>query len=215
MVVRVSVPPAGAGGLRLDATLVDGVGARVSQLIGARFVPVDVCRLRADGTTPRDLIAVPDGKPGVLGECTLVSGPSPSPSDAPISTAMRLRYRTGKGERFFRVEIAPESRRPLSGKPRSLGIWVRGDDNGNLNFIRMRFLDASGQQFQTLGERIKWRGWRYVSFPINAAEATHTGGDDDGIIHYPVRILAPLVMWNGYGRAVEGEIAFACPMVVY
>jgi hypothetical protein len=137
----------------------------------------------------------------------------PTGAPRPTSTAYRLRYKMGAGERFVRIEIDPAIQTPLPGQPRSFGMWVYSD--GNSNYPRMRYMDATGQQFQTDGQRMTWKGWRYMRFSLDPINATHSGGANDGVAHYPLRIEAPLVMWNGYGKAVEGTVWFACPAVMY
>jgi hypothetical protein len=211
-IVRVPTPGGAYDASRVDAVLRDKGGLPLARLLGVRLSSVSLGRFGADGSTP-DLTVIPDGRPDVPGECSLSAGAAPDPADAPASKAVLVRYRIGKGERFFRTEIVRDRQRALPGRPRSYGVWVYGDDSDN--FARMRFIDAAGQEFQAKGERITGRGWRYMSFPFEAAQTTMVAGGTDGAIHYPVRIVAPLVMWNGYGHAVAGEIAFACPTVVY
>jgi hypothetical protein len=158
---------------------------------------------------------VPDGRADVPVEYDVAVDPhAPEPLAGPgVTVALRLHYKMGQGERFLRIEIPTAGSMPLPGKPRMFGQWIYSD--GNNNYPRMRYRDSTGQQFQTDGPRMTWRGWRYMSFSLDPANATHTGGANDGAAHYPIRIEAPLVMWNGYGRAVEGTIWIACPAVLY
>lgn len=199
--------------LRLSADLSDTNGAHLCSLSGARLVPVNVGAIRPGGNVPPALIAVPDRGTTASVGCSLSIGPPSVTEGAPGPLVHNIRYRTERGTWLFRTEIVPTHERALPGRPRYFGLWVCGD--GNDENARIRFADSTGQQFIATGDRIRGRGWRFMLFPMNAAETTHSGGANDGVIHYPVRIQAPLLMWNGYARAVHGQLAFACPTAIY
>jgi len=122
----------------------------------------------------------------------------------------RLTYRFGDGRRY--IPIVPEKPEGISGRPASALIWVDGDGSGDA--LRLRFVDATGQVFQPDGGSVAFKGWRRVEFPMRGALSSW-GGAKDGIIHYPIRWDAILLVDSASREAHAGEIRFSQPTLVY
>lgn len=130
-----------------------------------------------------------------------------------------LKYEFEAGWKFIRVTAArnipallPDDATPA----RAMGLWVYGDAHGCQ--LRIRFVDSTGQVFQADGKKIDWAGWRYVSFPLVASEAsplTHWGGANDGKIHPPMKWDTLLLLDNVSRQPVAGEIHFYGPSLIY
>ena len=89
--------------------------------------------------------------------------------------------------------------RKIAGGPRAFGLWVHGDGNGGVQCIRIR--DETGQTHQVRGEAITWKGWRYLTFPLQPAP-------DDGrtMIPLPDAGAEQRVTWGHWGGANDGEV---------
>ena len=133
------------------------------------------------------------------------------PKDGPVATgirSLRIDYRFGAGWKF--LQLRPKGRQtPLPGRPKTLLLWVYGDESGNR--VRMRVLDSTGQCFQPYGEAVAWRGWRQVPLRLDDENIGYWGGRNDGTIHYPIR-LDPLVLIDSTKNANQGKIYVAAPM---
>ncbi|MCS6776420.1 MAG: cellulase family glycosylhydrolase [Chloroherpetonaceae bacterium] len=118
--------------------------------------------------------------------------------------ALRVTYEFAPGWKFFR--LAPQDRQaePLPDHPVAFGCWVYGDGSGN--FLRIRFTDRTGQTFQPDYGPIDWKGWRYVTFPLDGQKSGHWGGADDGTVHYPIRLDTVLLVDSAGGRGGRGEV---------
>ncbi|MBN1420811.1 MAG: cellulase family glycosylhydrolase [Planctomycetes bacterium] len=122
----------------------------------------------------------------------------------------RLTYRFGDGWRY--IPILPAKRAEIPGRPDSAFVWVEGDGTGDA--LRLRFVDATGQVFQPDGGNTSFKGWRRVDFPMRGALASW-GGAKDGVIHYPIRWDAILLIDSASRKAHGGEIRFSEPTLVY
>jgi len=70
------------------------------------------------------------------------------------------------------VEICPHRAEgrggaEVRGRAGAFGIWMHGDGQGGVPIIRLR--DTTGQAYQVRGEPVRWKGWRYVTFPLRPA----------------------------------------------
>ncbi len=120
----------------------------------------------------------------------------------------RLNYEFGQGWRF--LPIAPVGNTAIEGRPDRMYVWVHGDGGGD--WLRCRFVDATGQTFQPDGGRIDFKGWKLVEFPLRG-NLGFWGGAADGVIHYPIRWNAVLLIDSATreshaGGIVIGEAAF-------
>ncbi|MGV3614586.1 MAG: hypothetical protein ACO1SV_04540 [Fimbriimonas sp.] len=134
-------------------------------------------------------------------------------TDAPggHTEGLDLQYRFQPGWKYLMLKPIGAARQPLPGRPQTLGMWVRGDGSGDM--LRMRFVDATDQTFQPDWGAIDWKGWRYVTFRLDATAAGRWGGAGDGVVHYPIRIDSVVLIDNKGGDRSHG-IAIAAPTIV-
>ncbi len=92
------------------------------------------------------------------------------------------------------------------------------DGDGKECQARIRFTDSTGQTFQSDGPKIDWKGWRYVTFPMQSSKEeplTHWGGANDGTIHYPIKWDTIFLLDNVSREPVEGEVYLSAPTLIY
>jgi hypothetical protein len=157
-----------------------------------------------------------DGDAKVFGQGS-VRAELPSIGSAPEQTgALKLVYRFGAGWKFEQTGGVTAAIESTQGGPRLFGLWLHGDGKGCQ--ARVRFKDSTGQVFQPDGPKIDWKGWRYVTFPMQSTEEkplTHWGGAKDGVIHYPIEWDAVFLLDNISRQPVEGEIYLSAPTLIY
>ena len=130
---------------------------------------------------------------------------------APVILTMD--YSFDPGWKYISLAVRDEKLGVIEGKPKALGMWVSGDRTGVR--LRMRFTDSTGQQFQPDGPRMDFDDWRNVVFPLDASAQGHWGGANDGVIHYPIRLDALLVVDNVDKAKTNGRIQIMYPLLVY
>ena len=187
--VRINLPNGSSGPYTASARLVES-SAGAGRSIGAQSI------LRAPKTrfTPLTPFASPsnfkleaDGDPKVDSTVSLGIGNAAEKLDGQTVPSAKISYSFDAGWKFLRLAARGAMAAAWPGKPTQLGMWVYGDGSGDI--LRTRFADATGQTFQTgaePSERLDWRGWRFVKFPLNGVNAGHWGGANDGVIHYPI-----------------------------
>jgi hypothetical protein len=145
-----------------------------------------------------------------------------NPSDGAAPSGMeswRIAYRMGMGWKFLRViphQLAAISSSKRKEFPSTFGLWLRGDGQGCQP--RIRFSDSTGQLFQAEGPKIDWKGWRYVTFPMQSTDGAplaHWSGADDGVIHYPIKWDTIFLLDNVSKEPVKGEIYLSAPTLIY
>ncbi|MEA3206972.1 MAG: polysaccharide biosynthesis protein PslG [Chthoniobacter sp.] len=160
----------------------------------------------------RDFELRPEGDSRVDAEGHLTEG-LPSDGAPPAQTAaLKLDYRFWRGWKFLMLRRGNEPLNLHEGDGRGFGLWVHGDGKGCQ--ARVRFKDSTGQVFQPDGPKIDWKGWRYVTFPMQTTEdkpLAHSGGANDGVIHYPIEWDSIFVLDNVSRQPVEGEIYLSAP----
>jgi hypothetical protein len=162
-----------------------------------------------DDLKPADLPATmklaTGGDQKVKSEHTLVidgvSGPLPDTT----SRALKLTYAFYAGWKFLELKPAADALKRIDGKPKHLGLWVLGDGSGVQ--LRLRFTDAAGQTFQPAGVRVDFKGWRYLTIPMDGSDATHWG-KGDGAVHYPIAWDTLLLVDNTSRAKLPGELSF-------
>ncbi|MCL2119597.1 MAG: cellulase family glycosylhydrolase [Planctomycetaceae bacterium] len=117
----------------------------------------------------------PDGDRNVESEQTLALGEN---------GAVRVTYRFDDGWKFIRLAPKNDTLRNIDGQPQSLALRVNADGSGNT--IRMRFRDSQGQTFQVNGGKMTDTGMQYFNFDLTGQNASHWGGPNDGVVHYPI-----------------------------
>ncbi|MGC8744693.1 MAG: cellulase family glycosylhydrolase [Verrucomicrobiia bacterium] len=132
-------------------------------------------------------------------------------NDNPFKDVWTVEYKFDSGWRF--VRISENGRRVIQGKPKEFGLWVHGDNSGNI--LRMRLTDSNGQTFQPNGPAINWKGWRWVKFNLaDLSSAGHWGGANDGIVRGDSR-LDTLLIIDGSNRQTEGKIMLSGFTLIY
>lgn len=94
----------------------------------------------------------------------------------------------------------------LSSAPTSVSVWVHGD--GSANPVYMKLVDKTGESFQgsigTLGS-----GWQRMTLYADGADINwkRSGGDNDGVFDYPIKVQSLFVFRGGIGR-LSGTVYF-------
>jgi hypothetical protein len=155
--------------------------------------------------------AVGDGDAKVPAKFELTDVEYGADASAPADRGLRLTYDYGKGWKF--VRIAPPKGLPVDGKPRAIGVWVKGDGSGcGLN---LRFADQNKRTFQSGFGRMDFKGWRFLTAEMNNPKVGHWGGEGDpNQIAYPV-CIDTFILVDGKKEPVKGEVEFACFQLLY
>jgi hypothetical protein len=163
-----------------------------------------------------------DGDAKVKSEQSVAPASAGDPKSPAGGEVLKLTYAMETGWKYLEVvrhEPIPPLPQPGADaerlQPKALGLWVHGDGNGCT--ARLRFSDSTGQTFQPDGARIDWKGWRYLTFSLEATEGktlAHWGGANDGTIHYPIHWNS-LFLLDGNRAQVKGEIFLAAPLLLY
>lgn len=181
-------------------------------------------RLSVDYSGAADFTVIQDGDARVASEGE-IDGAQPAVGASVSETpSIRLRYRFGTGWRFVHLAWKTDERRSIASEaenygapnPRAFGLWLHGDGKGCQ--ARVRFKDKTGQAFQPDGPKIDWKGWRYVTFPMQTTPEkplAHWGGANDGVIHYPIEWDSIFLLDNVSRQPVEGEIYLSAPTLIY
>ncbi len=126
--------------------------------------------------------------------------------------SLRLDYRFDAGWKFVRVLPQTPALQKIVGRPKALGMWIYGDGSGH--WARLRFVDATGQTFQPNGPKIDWKGWRYVTFPLNNSGG-FWGGANDGQIHGAIRWDSLFLLDSADRQPSRGTIYLSSPTLSY
>lgn len=184
-----AAPPAG---VPIIVRAIDADGRLVLAPDPIRWTPLD-----SPGSADEWRTAV-EGDRNVAGSATLSIDKPLDPIPQPgIMAAMTLNYQFGKGWKYTSAH-PPKQLRPIVGRPRVVGMWVRGDGSGNT--LRCKFTDATDQTHQVTFGEIHWTGWRWITMPIDGRGAHHWGGAKDGVVHYPIRWDALFLIDNQNNR---------------
>jgi len=198
---------------RLGVRVADPAGKLQLDLPPATFRAVDdFTRWTAEsfGTAYQIL---PDGDVKVASIQTAELAQPPEGPPVPGAAAIRVRYQFDAGWKFVRLSPRDKAVRTIEGQPQAFRAWVYGDGSGNR--LRLRLTDATGQTFQPGGQPLDWRGWRPVTVPLDAGQAGHWGGADDGVIHYPIRWDTLLLIDSARREKTAGDVYLASPVLVY
>ncbi len=132
--------------------------------------------------------------------------PHPLPAGK-TGPCLKITYDFDPGWKFIELKAASDAMRNIVGNPKSIGMWTYGDGSGNL--IRLRFSDSIGQVFQPSGPALNWKGWKWITIPMNGVDAAHWGGAKDkadGQIHYPIKWDTLLLIDSAHRQKTAGEI---------
>jgi hypothetical protein len=155
--------------------------------------------------------ALLDGEPTVTATARLTpTNALPSPEN-PFTRQWELNYHFDQGWRFVRCTGSTQS--VVSDKPIALGLWVRGDNSGNV--LRTRLRDEAGQTFQPDGPELDWSDWRWIEFDLTQLkQAGHWGGANDGVPHGALHMDTLLVLDSRRSQS-SGTVRFCGPAWIY
>jgi len=130
---------------------------------------------------------------------------------------LKLTYSFEAGWKFLRVTPAREEMKPIAGTPREMGMWLYGDGSGNL--VRVRFSDSVGQVFQPNAVKIDFKGWRWVTIPLDGREAAHWGASLATYVRrsyelYPTAIVAALALMALVTRYRDRTVRLGAALVL-
>ena len=161
-----------------------------------------------------------DGAKEVEGHLTIKDAVGDAQAPVPGMPSLAVSYSFGRGWKFG--QIVPSDKNSAvenwikETAPNVYTLWIRGDGRGLQP--RIRFVDATGQTFQSDGQKLDFNGWRLVKFPLRSEPETplnHWGGANDGEVHLPVKWDNVLLLDNVSREPLEGEIQFAAPTLTY
>jgi hypothetical protein len=113
---------------------------------------------------------------------------SPQPG---LKKAIQADYQFAAGWKYTPIRIAKEGA-DIEGKPAIVGMWVFGNASGDV--LRCTVRDSTGQTFQHTYGPVTWTGWKWITMPLDGADAGHWGGANDGAIHYPIQWESPMLI---------------------
>jgi polysaccharide biosynthesis protein PslG len=188
-------------GTEMNAQVLDRAGKLVADPVA--------CRLQR--LTIPSVSAALDGDSKVPAEATVRASSAPA-DNPPYNSVQRLDYSFDVGWRFVRCVPRQAIELSQEGRPLSLGLWVYGDQSGNM--LRARVVDEGGQTFQPSGPNLDWLGWRWVEFDLaDFHRAGHWGGANDGVVHGALR-LDTLLLVDSTRNKTSGAVYFAGPTVI-
>jgi len=203
------------GEYTLGAFIVDDDGRVVCNAAPSRFHPIgDFSRYTA-GTLGSEYKLIEEGAAEPADNTIELGLPVGTPPQPGMSAA-KLSFRLP--DEHSRVRLVPPAALiaipgDANDEPKALGLWLYGDDSGVLPFIR--FTDSTGQTFQDGGGPINWKGWRYVLVHLASTGNNHSGGANDGAIHYPIHWDSLFMLANPPGRRAAGTIYLASLTLIY
>ncbi|MDR7869449.1 MAG: phosphodiester glycosidase family protein [Tissierellaceae bacterium] len=114
--------------------------------------------------------------------------------DGKSSISLKYDFSQGSNTRAAYIMLNPESSGiTLEGKPRKLGLWVKGDNSGS--WLRALALDSKGNQhYLDFEQTIDWTDWQYVEANIPSS------------FSYPVKLERIYVVETDDLRKQYGEI---------
>ncbi len=147
---------------------------------------------------------VPDGDAKVGSQITATVSVAPVGLPGGRRNALHIVYNFDAGWKFLRLAPQGKKHAPLVGEPTGIGMWVLGDGSGDI--LNLRYVDASGQTFQTSAGSIGWKGWKWVTFSLDPRNGSFWGGSNDGKITYPISLDTTVLVDSPGGRGGKGEV---------
>ena len=188
----------------------------VNAVPGSRFYRVDDFSRYPAGSAPPGYRLACDGGAQPEGNALAVERADSPP--VPGMSALRLTFHLPEASSSVCIAPDPELGK-IPGEPQALGLWLRsagnGDGKGPPVAPYLRFTDSTGQTFQEGGGPINWQGWRYVLIFMDTPRGHHSGGANDGVIHYPIRWDSLLMIENPIGQDAQGAVYLSGPTLLY
>lgn len=80
--------------------------------------------------------------------------------------------------------------RPVPGKPTALSLWVYGDSSNHSVFLK--FKDSTGESFESKIGSVGTAKWKRMVYYLDGGNPTqsHSGGNNDGVVDYPIVVTA-------------------------
>ena len=171
----------------------------------------DDAAIRVDVTDPEgQLVAQPDlvrwrktamlaadWRAGVSGDAKVAGSAKASvvdltePPQPGLKNAIQVDYQFATGWKYAPIRIAKEGA-AIEGKPAIVGMWVFGNASGDV--LRCTVRDSTGQTFQHTYGPVTWTGWKWITMPLDGADAGHWDGANDGVMHYPIQWESPMLI---------------------
>jgi polysaccharide biosynthesis protein PslG len=155
----------------------------------------------------------PESSGSQAGGSGIAQGLPPEGPPEPGMTALRLTLKLPPGGSSVSVTSPNPAATAIPGQPKALGLWIYGDDSRAVPCIA--FVDSSGQRFEDVGGPINWKGWRYVLVLMDAPQAAHSGGPNDGVIHYPIRWDNPVWLRNPSNQPIAVSLYLSGRTLIY
>lgn len=203
------------GEYALGVSIVDAGGRPISNLAASRFLPIDDFSRYPRGTAPAGYSLAVEGA-AVSSDnkviADLPAGGPPSPGLGAVEVRFHL-LAEHSGVRLIPPPPLIPIRAEATDEPKALGLWLYGDASGVLPFIR--FTDSTGQTFQDGGGPVNWKDWRYVLIYLAGPGSKHSGGDNDGVIHYPIHWDSVFMLENPRGQPLDGTVYLSGLTLIY
>ncbi len=183
----------------------------VLQIPASRFQPVADFSQYPPGAKVADYKLRAEGFE--LGENSLSAAlPTEGPPE-PGMSALKLAYLMPSGRESLDLVTTGSAAASIQGEPKALGLWIYGDGSRVLPYLS--FVDSTGQTYEEVGGPINWKGWRYILILMDAPQASHSGGANDGEIHYPIHWDSLLTLRNASNQDLSGAIYLSGPILIY
>ncbi|MHB1457547.1 MAG: cellulase family glycosylhydrolase [Armatimonadota bacterium] len=120
-------------------------------------------------------------------------------------------YEFFKGWKF--IMVSQNNKMQLTGKPKSISVWVKGD--GNSIGLRMRFTDSNMRTFQSDYGKTDFKDWRLLTARLDDPNVGNWGGTGSpDIIKYPI-VIDNIMLIDGKQTPEKGTIEFSNFFVTY
>ncbi len=130
-----------------------------------------------------------------------------------VKQCLKIQYRLEVGWKFIQLKPQGHEQRTIQGQPESLVFWLYSA-GGSIS-PRLRFVDATRQTFQGVGELVRGKGWQRVVIPMEGPRLGHWGGANDGVVHEPIRWDTLLLLDKPARNEIcEGEVYVAFPTLI-
>eukprot|EP00026_Physarum_polycephalum_P010130 Phypoly_transcript_10281.p1 GENE.Phypoly_transcript_10281~~Phypoly_transcript_10281.p1 ORF type:complete len:417 (+),score=61.38 Phypoly_transcript_10281:2-1252(+) len=190
----------------VDIQILDSENAAILMLHNSFQMMDDYSRF-PEGSTPKPFTVVNDGDPKVPANFSLVAQtPSGGPPDL---ASIALHYDMGAGWKF--LWVSPEENNEIPDLPAAMGCWIYA--SAQLDYARVRVVDATGQTFQLTYGQLTWTGWQYVTFAFLPG-GEYWGGANDGQFHLPLKLVASFLL-DSTRSANSGVVYFTPPVLIY
>jgi hypothetical protein len=194
----------------LGYELIDGVGRVIFRSPVMNYTILEDFSTTTDGQPLTDYDVILDGDSKVSAKVIAQASNKDSPfTSLPPIPVCRLWYDFDAGQRYVRVSPTKEIFMPT--KPVEVGAWVCGDNSGDI--VRCRFVDSTGQVFQSPGFTVDWMGWRYRSMSLEPLDCSRWGGVNDGNLHPPLKWNSIFIL-DGEGKQTKGTVYLGPIMLV-